>query len=655
MGNILNFTTAVTDHCCPGQLCRGGGSSSSRMATHQLEALSILAFRALLCEHIQQHEAFCRKRIGSSQFQLLSILLCGAVHAKGIAAGDRFKLCGILIVCGVISDHIICHDAKEPHVDHPRSSSSSRIAGHRFEPLIILAFRAILEHIWQHKSFVQKQIANGRFQLLSILLCGAIHAKGIVASDQCKMCGLLLCGVMSDYFCDDAKDPPTDVLRDLPEGLLWTIFSMLPLDAAVRTSALSRQWRYLWTDCPKLSFDGNTLCNKKNHGKQVYTPLFIHIVNRVLEQCRGKFVEELAIKIELNCMLVEYLDNWVRFAVSSGTKALVFDLAPEERQLVGRDDRYRFPFELLDKESICRLQKIHLSFVDFQPPMQFRGFPNLQKLDLNLVNVSGKEILHMLSNCCNLEWLSIVRCHLNCDLEVNCPLPHLLYLKIVSCIITSIAFDAVNLATFKYKGRAVPIDLSKSSELVCADIWFGRVTFGHAIAVLAKVLTSVQHLTLDTACKPQKIPRLMHHRCEFSQMKYLQLRLVYIEEFDTLSLISFMRSAPFIEKLELHFCFPGYVRLAQELEPIRKLPEHLFNNLKSLHVTGFKACIGQVELLSHMVENAPALEVLSIDNSDKYPLEGHEKNAKTVVDLVHRIVRRYLEGKISPKCTLILL
>ncbi|KAM3318589.1 hypothetical protein ACQJBY_036005 [Aegilops geniculata] len=569
MGNILNFTTAVSDHCRPGQLCRGGGGgSSSRIAIHQLEALSILAFRALLCEHIQRHEAFRRKRVASGQFQLLSILLCGDIHAKGIAADDRFKMCGILI-CGVISDHIICHDAKDSQVGH--RGSSSRIAGHRLEPLIILAFRATSEHILRHKALDQKRIADGRFQLLSILLCGAIHAKGIVASDRCKMCGLLLCGVMSDYICDDIKDPPTDVLRDLPEGLLWTIFSMLPLDAAVRTSALSRQWRYLWTDCPKLSFDGNTLCGKKNHGKQVYTPLFIHIVNRVLEQCRGKFVEELAIKIELNCMLVEYLDNWVRLAVSSGTKALVFDLAPQERQLVGRDDRYRFPFELLDKESICRLQKIHLSFVDFQPPMQFRGFPNLQKLDLNLVNVSGKDILHMLSNCCNLEWLSIVRCHLNSELEVNCPLPHLLYLKIASCNITSIAFDAVNLVTFKYKGRAVPIDLSKSSELVCADIWFGRVTFGHAIAVLAKVLTSVQHLILDTACKPQKIPRLMHHRCEFSQMTYLQLRLVYVEEFDILSLISFMRSAPFIEKLELHGVVLGVIRSPKAFPHNKKL------------------------------------------------------------------------------------
>ncbi|KAF7066823.1 hypothetical protein CFC21_072758 [Triticum aestivum] len=653
MGNILNFTTAVTDHCHPGQL-RRCGVGRRRIAIHQLDTLIILAFRALLCKHIQRHEAFRRKRIASGQFQLLSILLCGAVHAKGIAAGDRFKLCGILI-CGVISDHIICHDAKEPHVDH-RRSSSSRIARHRFEPLIILAFRATLEHIRQHKSFVQKPIANGRFQLLGILLCGAIHAKGITASDRCKtkMCGILLCGVMSDYFYDDAKDPPTDVLQDLPEGLLSTIFSKLPLDAAVRTSAVSRQWRYLWTDCPKLSFDGDTLCGSNNYGIRVYTLMFLRIVNRVLSQCCGKLVEELAIKIELNWMLVEHLDDWVRFAVSSRTKALVFDLAPEERQLAGRDDRYRFPFELLDKDSVRHLQKIRLSFVDLQSPMHFSGFPKLRQLDLNLVNVNGKDIPYMLSNCRNLEWLSMVRCHLNGELKVYSPLPHLLYLKIVSCDVTSIAFDAVNLATFEYKGMKVPIDLSKSSELVCADISFSAVTFELAINLLAKVLTNVKHLTLDTACKPPEIPHLMCYQCKFSQMTYLQLRLVYVQEFDVLSLVSFLRSAPFIEKLVLHFCLPD-VCLVQESEPIRKLPECLYNNLKSLHITGFKSCAGQVEFLLHMVENAPTLEVLSVDQSEKYLLEGHEKDMTTVVELVHRTTRRCLEGKISPKCTLILL
>lgn len=310
---------------------------------------------------------------------------------------------------------------------------------------------------------------------------------------------------MSDYILYGVEEPAIDLLGDLPEGVLCTVFSKLSLEEALRTSAVSRKWRYLWTVCPKLSFDGDTICGKNNYGERVYNLVFSRIVNRVLGQCRGKLVEELEIKIELNWMLVEHLDNWVRFAVSSRTKALVFDLAREQRQPPGSDDQYKFPFELLDGDSICRLQKLHLSFVDFQPPMHFSGFPNLRKLDLSIVNVSGKDIQHMLSNCCNLEWLSIVRCHLNGELKVNGPLPHLLYLKIASCRLTNIAFNAVNLATFEYRGVAVPIDLSKSSELKCANIWYLGDTLEHTITVLGEVLINVQQLTHNADCKSPEV------------------------------------------------------------------------------------------------------------------------------------------------------
>ncbi|XP_048573007.1 F-box/FBD/LRR-repeat protein At1g13570-like [Triticum urartu] len=279
-----------------------------------------------------------------------------------------------------------------------------RISSHRIEPFTILAFRAISEHIIRYEVFDRKLIANGRFQLLTILICGAIHAKGIAVNGRFNLCAILICGVLSDYLRHeptDGEEPPVDLVGNLPEDVLCTVLSKLSLEEAVRTSAVSRKWRYLWTVCPKLSFDGNTIRGKNNYEKRVYNLVFSHIVNRVLGQCSGKLVEELEIKIELNRMLVEHLDNWVRFAVSSRAKALVFDLAREQRQPPGCHDRYKFPFELLDEDSIHRLQKLHLSFVDLQPPMHFSGFPNLRKLDLSIVSVNGKEIEHMLSNCCN--------------------------------------------------------------------------------------------------------------------------------------------------------------------------------------------------------------------------------------------------------------
>ncbi|KAI4962659.1 hypothetical protein ZWY2020_028359 [Hordeum vulgare] len=229
----------------------------------------------------------------------------------------------------------------------------------------------------------------------------------------------------------------------------------------------------------------------------------------------GKLVEELEIKIELNWMLVEHLDNWVRFA----------------RQPPG-SDQYKFPFELLG-DSI-RLQKLHLSF----------WFPNLRKLDLSIVNVSGKDIQHMLSNCCNLEWLSIVRCHLNGELKVNDYLPIL-----ENCLlqIHKYSIQCREPSTFEYR-----------------------------------------------RCLLTSIPCLMSYPFKFSRMTYLQLTLDYVKEFDSLSLVSFLRSAPLIEKLELHFCNVAYERVVEEPEPMRKLSERLFNDMKSLHITGFEACKGKL-------------------------------------------------------------
>uniref|UniRef100_A0ACD5WD84 Uncharacterized protein n=1 Tax=Avena sativa TaxID=4498 RepID=A0ACD5WD84_AVESA len=636
-------TEATVDHHHPREQPRRVGGTVSR----RLEPFSVLVFR-FISDSVRR-AAFRREPTASgSWFQLQSVLLCGAIRAKG-SADDPFKLCGRILICGVLSDYIIRHGTvdrrKEPAMDP-------------FVPLSILAFRAISDHIRFHQKPIENDV---RFHLLSILFCAAIRAKG-TADDRFKLCCILTRGAVSDCIRHEAierrKEPAVDLLTDLPEDVLCTILSKLPLDEVVKTSAVSRKWRNLWTTVsPKLSFDGNTMCGKNNYPERVHIVMFTRNVNKVLAQCRGKLVQELAVKIDLNLTLVEPLNDWVSFAVSSRTKALVFDLTPEEgRQPTGRDDRYKFPFQLLDKESICRLQKIHLSYVDFQPPMQFSGFPNLRKLDLNLVNVNGDDIAHMLSNCCNLEWLSIVRCHLNGELEVNGPLPHLRFLKIESCERnTNIAFHAVNLATFEYRGTAVPIYLGKSSELECADICYFGDTLERAITVLANVLTNVQRLTLNASCKPPKIPSLMHYRYTFSRMTYLQLRLVCVKEFDNLSLVSFLRFVPFVEKLELHFCCTDCVHLVHESKPIKKLPECLFNNMKSMYITGFKAYNDQVDFVLHMLENVPALEVLSIDHLDKYPLEGHEKDTESVVNFVHTTARRYLEGKIPPKCTLLLL
>lgn len=49
-------------------------------------------------------------------------------------------------------------------------------------------------------------------------------------------------------------DEEEDRLSSLPNNLLITILSLLPIDNAAATSVLSRRWEHLWTNITHVSF-----------------------------------------------------------------------------------------------------------------------------------------------------------------------------------------------------------------------------------------------------------------------------------------------------------------------------------------------------------------------------------------------------------------
>ncbi|GFZ18383.1 F-box/RNI-like superfamily protein [Actinidia rufa] len=74
-----------------------------------------------------------------------------------------------------------------------------------------------------------------------------------------------------------------DSISDLPESIIETILTKLPIRDAVRTSILSTKWRYKWANLTHLVFDGKcgTLCNDKgpvedNLVKFITRLLFLH-------------------------------------------------------------------------------------------------------------------------------------------------------------------------------------------------------------------------------------------------------------------------------------------------------------------------------------------------------------------------------------------
>uniref|UniRef100_A0ACD6AFZ6 Uncharacterized protein n=1 Tax=Avena sativa TaxID=4498 RepID=A0ACD6AFZ6_AVESA len=439
--------------------------------------------------------------------------------------------------------------------------------------------------------------------------------------------------------CQTQRDIP---FENLPEDVIRTIFSQLPLQDLVRTSALSSKWRIMWTICPKLRFDGGRLCGNDTYKIQQCTQKFIDNVNTVLQQHEGNLVDTLEVKIEFSSMLVNHLNNWVRFATEHLTKNLTFDLAMVE--FGGRNDHYIFPIEFLDIETLSRLEQIQLSFVSLELPSQFSGWPNLKKLDLHLLRISREDLQDMLSSCPSLEWLSLVRCHLNDELKLDRPFTRLIYLQVAHCQITKIQLRAVNLKTFIYRGRQLPLDLSHVKELETVNTCFFDVTFEYALTVLPSELPSVRNLHMQ-AHLLLKSPWLLENSCKFFMLKHLKLLMFHLHEdmHNILSLASFLKAAPLVEKFEIDFNIFGLIN-DLETDSLRSLPSCPYNYLRDVCITGYQGDIGQLELVVHIVQNAPVLEVLTIDRTTRRGahVNRHSGERPGIA------VRRHLEGKILP-------
>lgn len=221
------------------------------------------------------------------------------------------------------------------------------------------------------------------------------------------------------------KSRPKLQILDLPEDVLCTILSELPLKDVVRSSVLSSKWRFVHKINPKFRFDGKTMCSANSkYGSEQYTQEFIRNVNTVLQQHKGDFVGHFEVRFDLSRELAIHLDNWVGFVVSSNVQNLAFDLVPAEFR--GHNDRYLLPSKLLDSASTSCLQNVQLGFVSFKLPSQFSGFPNLRKLDLQFIDVTAKDLEDMLSSCSSIAWLSIVSCHLDDELKVDLTISHCL-------------------------------------------------------------------------------------------------------------------------------------------------------------------------------------------------------------------------------------
>ncbi|KAI7742251.1 hypothetical protein M8C21_033984 [Ambrosia artemisiifolia] len=367
-----------------------------------------------------------------------------------------------------------------------------------------------------------------------------------------------------------------DRLSSLPEEVHSHILSLMPTKFAVRTSILSKIWRYKWTLVTNFDFDDS----HPFHDLHCFT----EFVDRVLELQKSPQVNlfrmcfsEMWVK---NSNVSKWIDAAVKLNVSElDVKAILFEL----------------PLCLFTCRTLTKLRiDLDTQYLDDWECPSPVNLPFLKTLDIVVFRNPFLNAFKLIPGCPMLESLSLhVQFSSNED-DYIFNIPNLKRLKLTflkaEFVNNRILLHVPNLEYLLLGGGSILVmedmpSLVEASVLVGdtkVDMW---VEFLKRITGVKSLTTSLSHLYAPFASPLPVFPNLDH----------LQLKSFCH---------SFLESTPKLKHLCIESC-------THWVEP-KLVPECMLSNLTTIK---FLHCDGEecdIQLLEYMLRNAKVLKTVSI-------------------------------------------
>ncbi|XP_023748224.1 F-box/FBD/LRR-repeat protein At1g13570 [Lactuca sativa] len=190
-----------------------------------------------------------------------------------------------------------------------------------------------------------------------------------------------------------AQSQNSDRISALPQDTTEKILTLMPLRHAIRTSILSKKWRYCWTRIPKLVFDDNLVnLSSRSGNKELDKYKLVNAVFHILLLHRAP-ISELCINIA-NVGIDNEIDKIiVHLSWSKNIKKFILEITS-----IG--EYYKLPCSFF---SFQGWEHLDLSFCKIELPLMFNGFNMLKSLVFNEVKMTAKVLIKFLTNCPLLE------------------------------------------------------------------------------------------------------------------------------------------------------------------------------------------------------------------------------------------------------------
>ncbi|XP_059290946.1 F-box/FBD/LRR-repeat protein At1g13570-like isoform X2 [Lycium ferocissimum] len=386
---------------------------------------------------------------------------------------------------------------------------------------------------------------------------------------------------------------PPDLLSNLPKNALDGILVRLPLREAVRTSILSKKWRYTWCKLPELTLDETLWETPADAGSLRWgrdltfvTSNFTKIMYHILTLHAGPITKfTLSISMLVSCPNV---DNLIYFLSRDDIKDLVLRLPEPE------DNLYKLPSSFF---TCLQLRHLTLQHCLILPPPTFRGFDKLISMELSGVKISSKYLESLISNCPLLEQLVLEINHVMKVIEINAPMLR--------------SFDFTGSVRFLCL-KNIPL-LEKFS---LADSEYVDRKESHDIVKFFRSLSTIEHLHLEymwfSACLGLDIPARLPFN--LNRVKHFSLRFSLICLDEVLCTLCLIRSFPYLQYLKIEIVGNHDEDIpALECLEVEHFSDVTFNHLREVRLIMGTGSKPEMQLIKLLLAKSPLLVRMLIE------------------------------------------
>lgn len=263
-----------------------------------------------------------------------------------------------------------------------------------------------------------------------------------------------------------------DIISELPDGILSQVISSLPINEAVRTSILSKNWISKWINhmdiiCDisgVLGLSPEEVNNIELSGRQREVKhKFIRCVDHIMQQrCEGTKMNSILIRFPLSRKDESHINSWIGNSIKMGVETVnldlsgaatnIFSFSSRGRGRIVTDWEYTFPFPvLIVPGKACAVKHLRLASCSLGALSPPSSLTSLVSIELKSVIFTTEQLDVILCNCLLVERMVFNCCPHLVNFKLTRRKSRLRFLAFKLCDrLKSIELDAENLEIFEY-------------------------------------------------------------------------------------------------------------------------------------------------------------------------------------------------------------